>query len=77
VVDGSWGKLAIDVKVGRFAAQDLRGLAEFTQRFPKSRPLLLCDPQDVAAAAAHRIAAMSWQQFLLKGPPAALDRPGR
>lgn len=68
VIDGTWGKLAIDVKTGRFAPVDLRGLGEFTQRFPAFRPLLLCSPQDVATAAGHGIAAMSWQQFLLQGP---------
>jgi len=68
VVDGSWGKLALDVKIGRFALTDLRGLGEFTRRFPSFRPLLLCDPRDVDAAADHGVAAMSWAQFLLHGP---------
>ena len=70
VVDGSWGKLALDVKIGRFALTDLRGLGEFTRRFPSFRPLLLCDPRDVDAAADHGVAAMSWAQFLLHGPAA-------
>ena len=68
VVDGSWGRLAIDVKVGRFAVQDLRNLGEFTQRFPAFRPLLLCSPQDVDVAVGHGLAAKSWAQFLLQGP---------
>ncbi|HEX6811962.1 MAG TPA: AAA family ATPase [Planctomycetota bacterium] len=71
VVDGSWGKLALDVKIGRFALTDLRGLGEFTRRFPSFRPLLLCDPRDVDAASGRGIAAMSWSQFLLDGPATA------
>lgn len=74
VLDGSWGKLAIDVKIGRFAAHDLRGLGEFTKRFPTFRPLLICSPQDVAAAQSHDIAAMSWQDFLIQGPKLAAGR---
>jgi hypothetical protein len=32
--------------------------------------LLLCNPNDVDAAAGFGIAAISWQQFLLRGPSA-------
>ncbi len=73
VVQGSWGKLALDVKVGRFRLADLRALGEFTSRFPTFRPLLVCDPRDVDAAAAHGIAAIGWQQFLLNGPTPATN----
>lgn len=69
VLDGSWGKRALDVKLGRVAAHDLRGLGKFTQRYPAYRPLLLCSPEHVAAAQQIGIAAMGWQQFLLQGPP--------
>ncbi len=68
VLDGSWGSWAIEVKTGRFGGPDLRGLVEFTRRFPKYRPLLLCDPAALPAAERLGIPAMSWRQFLLRGP---------
>lgn len=71
VLDGSWGRLAIDVKAGRFALPDLRGLGEFTRRFPAFRPLVLCNPRDLDVATGHGVPAMSWQQFLLDGPEPA------
>jgi len=71
VLDGSWGAIAVDVKVGRFALADLRALSEFTSRFPGYRPLLLCDPRDVGTAKGHGVAAMGWTDFLLRGPAAA------
>jgi predicted AAA+ superfamily ATPase len=74
VLDGSWGRFAIDVKVGNFALTDLRALGEFTRRFPAFQPLLLCDPRDVDAAADHGVQVMSWQQFLLHGPASTAIR---
>jgi uncharacterized protein len=73
VLTGSWGKIALDVKIGRLQPTDLRALGEFTSRFPAYRPLLVCGPHDVAVAASHGITAMPWQQFLLQGPSAAGD----
>jgi hypothetical protein len=60
----SW---VIEVKTGALRVADLRGLAEFTRRFPKYRPLLLCDPSDVPAAVRLGMPGMSWKQFLLGG----------
>jgi uncharacterized protein len=73
VLSGSWGNIALDVKVGRVQPADLRALGEFTSRFPTFRPLLVCSSRDVDFAVAHGIAAMSWQQFLLHGPSTAAD----
>lgn len=70
VLDGSWGAWAVEVKTGPFAAADLRGLLEFARRFPRFRPLLLCDPSELGAADRLGVPAMSWQQFLLEGPGA-------
>lgn len=68
VIDGSWGAWAIEVKTGAFTAATVRGLLEFTRRFPRYRPLLLCDPGDSHAAARLGVPALSWKQFLLEGP---------
>lgn len=71
VVDGSWGPWAVEVKTGAIDATRLRGLAEFCRRFPRYRPLLLCDAAQCFAAERLGLAARSWQDFLLDGPPAA------
>jgi len=68
VTEGSWGAWAIEIKTGSIGAADLRGLLEFTRRVPKYRPLLVCDPAELPAAARLGAAAKSWQEFLLDGP---------
>lgn len=68
VTEGSWGPWAIEIKTGSIGAADLRGLLEFTRRVPKYRPLLVCDPAELPAAARLGATAKSWQQFLLEGP---------
>lgn len=69
VVDGSWGAWAVEVKTGGVISSDARGLAEFTRRNPRYRPLLLTSPEQVEAARRTGIDAMAWHQFLLTGPP--------
>lgn len=69
IVEGSWGKWAIEVKTGHVIPSDLRGLLELTQRYPAFRPLVLCDPSEIKNIRHMHLTAMSWQQFLLKGPP--------
>ena len=69
VLQGSWGDWAIDVKTGRVEAEHLRGLAEFTSRWPKFKPLLLCDERKSTAAERAGIESESWREFLLDGPP--------
>ena len=71
VLDGSWGSWAIEVKTGPFGAPELRGLLEFTRRFPKYQPLLLCDPEQLPGAERLGVNAISWKRFLLGGPPGA------
>jgi hypothetical protein len=71
VIDGSWGSWAIEVKTGPVAVADLRGLGEFTRRFRKYRPLLVCDPSQLAAARRLGVQAISWKRFLLEGPGTA------
>jgi len=68
VLDGSWGRWAIEVTAGRVTSRELRGLGEFTRRFPEYRPLVVCEPGEQGAAERLGIAAMSWQDFLWAGP---------
>jgi predicted AAA+ superfamily ATPase len=68
VLDGTWGRWAIEVTTGRVTQRELRGLGEFVRRFPEYRPLVLCQPGDEGAAERLGIAATSWQDFLWKGP---------
>jgi hypothetical protein len=67
VIDGSWGKWAVEVKTGQFGASDLNGLMELTRRSPAYRALVLCDEDRRAVAARLGVTAMGWQQFLIAG----------
>lgn len=68
VLDGTWGRWAIEVTIGRVSSRELRGLGEFTRRFPEYRPLVICEPSERGAAERLGIAAMSWHDFLWQGP---------
>jgi predicted AAA+ superfamily ATPase len=65
VIDGSWGSWAVEVKTGAVTSADLRGLGEFTRRYPKYRPLVVCDDEQRSAAERLGFRAMAWQAFLL------------
>ena len=67
VLDGSWGRWAVEVKTGVWTARDLGGLLEFSKRHPSYRPLIVCD--EAAMTGAHRagVDAVRWQDFLLTG----------
>lgn len=72
ILDGSWGAWALEVKTGRFTSQDLVGLLEFTRRHARFRPLVVCDAAHLPVALAAGAHALRWQDFLLRGPAAAL-----
>jgi predicted AAA+ superfamily ATPase len=72
VLDGSWGKWALEVKTGPFTTSDLRGLFEFTKQYPSFRPLVLCDSSCLKIAENMHIKALSWHQFLMQGIPAEI-----
>lgn len=72
VIEGSWGRWAVEVKTGPVSPTELRGLLEFTRRFTDYRPLLVCDPPRRWAAQRAGIESVAWQEFLTAGPP----RPG-
>lgn len=69
VLDGSWGRWAVEVKMGPFDAPGLRGLFEFVRRRPEYRPLVICDDAGCAVADRLGVPACHWQRFLLEGPP--------
>jgi predicted AAA+ superfamily ATPase len=69
ILDGSWGKWAIEVKTGTFQMNDLVGLLEFTRRHPGWRPLVICSASGRATAERAEVPAITWQDFLLDGPP--------
>ena len=69
VLEGSWGKWAVEVKTGKFQMKDLTGLLEFTRRHPAFKPLVICSAGGLATAERAEIAAIAWQEFLLAGPP--------
>jgi uncharacterized protein len=69
VTEGSWGAWAMEIKTGRFQTADLHGLLEFVRRNPSFRPLVICGVEGCAIAARADVAAVTWQTFLLEGPP--------
>ena len=69
VTSGSWGEWAVEVKTGRVSALDLAGLLAFTARRRSFRPLLVCESGQERSATTVGISAITWQQFLLNGPP--------
>jgi uncharacterized protein len=69
VFQGSWGMWAVQVKTGRFDAQSLRGLLEFCRRHPSFKPLVITAPGDEKSARRHGIESVSWEGFLIAGPP--------
>jgi hypothetical protein len=73
VLEGSWGRWAIEVKTGAIIQTSLRGLSEFVRRHSEYRPLVLCDRAETAAVARMGLEAMPWPDYLLNGPPVHSD----
>jgi predicted AAA+ superfamily ATPase len=69
VFEGNWGKWAIEVKTGRFEVHALRGLLEFCRRYPAFSPLVITAPGDEEIGRRHGIQSISWEDFLISGPP--------
>ncbi len=72
VIEGTWGRWAVEVKTGGFRSGELRGLLEFVRRHPKFRPLVICRADGCATAERAGVAAMTWQEFLWSGPPRSI-----
>ncbi len=69
VVEGDWGDWAVEVKTQRFDSHELKGLLEFCRRNRKFRPLVITAAGDEQIARNHHVPAISWQEFLVSGPP--------
>jgi len=67
IVEGSWGRWAIEIKTATYTWRDLAGLFEFTRRFRQYRPLVLCRAEDRAIAQHAGAASLAWGQFLWSG----------
>ncbi len=70
VIEGSWGRLAVEVKTGPFAEGELAGLLEFCRRERRYEPLVLTDETGLASARRAAVRAIPWREFLLaeEGP---------
>ena len=68
VLEGTWGSWAIEVKTGTISSGDLKGIGEFVRRYPKYRPLVLCEHEARPAVERLGLEAMAWSDFLLRGP---------
>lgn len=69
VFEGSWGAWAVEVKMGSFQPNELKALLELVRRHPELRPLVICDDARRATAERAGVESVSWQDFLLGGPP--------
>ena len=66
VVSGSGGeRYLLEVKTGRYSAEDLRGLGHAAQKFPEFRPFVLCDPGWEHVAVRSGFEAGSWVDYLI------------
>ena len=66
VIEGSWGKWAIEIKTGKFTTRELSGLLEFCRLYKGFKPLVFADGKSDAAKNAG-IDTMNWEDYLLKG----------
>ena len=64
VIEGSWGRLAVEVKTGPFAERDLSGLLEFCRRQPEFRPLVVADAPYQTTASRAGVRAVSVTEWL-------------
>ena len=69
VLEGSWGKWAVEVKTGSFQLGELKGLYELAHRHPELRPLVICERGQLDKLQRAGLTAQAWQDFLLHGPP--------
>ncbi|MBN1982202.1 MAG: ATP-binding protein, partial [Chitinivibrionales bacterium] len=74
VLDGSWGKFAVEIKSGEWSLPDLRGLSEFCTIYPKFQPLLVCDEKQIDRGRNTTIPVMSWKKWLLTNNQAGLAK---
>jgi uncharacterized protein len=69
ILAGSWGKWAVEIKLGPFDSRELRGLLEFCRRHPEYRPLVITEETGTPPVAREAgVRVVPWRQFLLHGP---------
>jgi predicted AAA+ superfamily ATPase len=68
-IEGSWGRWAVEVKTGQYTTAELAGLMELCRRYRELIPLVLCNPGRDAPARQAGAEVMTWQKYLLHGPP--------
>lgn len=73
VLDGSWGRWAVEIKTGPYGHRDLAGVLEFCRRYADFHPLVLCEPGYENVAQQSGIACITWPAFLLNGLLDATD----
>ena len=76
VFEGDWGDWAVEVKTSSFDFHELRGLLEFCRRNSKFRPLVITALGDERIAHGHGLSAISWNEFLVSGPPSSAKTTG-
>lgn len=69
VMEGSWGKWAVEIKTSPFTVVELQGLFEFCRRNPDFRPLVLGEAGAIEAADRAGIQRLPWRDFLGSGCP--------
>lgn len=74
VIDGNWGKWAIEVKSGPVQTLDLKGLLEFHRRHPEYEPLLVATEEARKTAERVGIAFLTWREYLLRGLGPAVEK---
>jgi len=65
VVTRGADRYLMEVKTGRYSAEDLRGLGHASKKFPECRTIVLCDPGSERVAEAAGFEASSWVDFLV------------
>lgn len=68
VIEGNWGRWAVEIKTGPVTPADLRGLLEFTRRAPAYQPLLIGESAARVVGERLGIQTIEWRDFLLSGP---------
>jgi len=67
IIDGSWGKWAVEIKTGEYTSRDLVGLLEYCRRNSDYRPLILCDEKHTETARRIGIDVLAWTDYLWEG----------
>ena len=67
IIDGSWGKWAVEIKTGEYTSRDITGLLEFHRRNPDYRPIVVCDEKHLEVGTRMGLDVLPWSAFLWDG----------